>query len=64
MFCYTIIAFPVVCDIDFIVIRDGPVNLVGGGGGSGRITSEQFFFCCYNRSANFIFLGMCRANFF
>ena len=28
------------------------------------MTSEQFFFCCYNRSANFFFLGMCRAKFF
>ena len=22
-----------------------------GGGGSGRMTSEQFCFCCYNKSA-------------
>ena len=28
------------------------------------MTFEQFFFCCYNRSANNFFLGMCRANFF
>ena len=27
------------------------------------MTSEQFFFCCYNRSAIFFFLGMCRAIF-
>ena len=45
------------------LFRDRPVNLVGGRGGSGRITFEQFFFYCYNRSANF-FLGLCRAIFF
>ena len=28
------------------------------------MTSEQFFFCCYNRSTNFFYLGMYRANFF
>ena len=28
------------------------------------MTSEQFLFCCYNRSANLFFLGMCRAIFF
>ena len=28
------------------------------------MTSEQLIFGCYNRSANFFFLGMCRAIFF
>ena len=38
------------------MIRDGPVNLVCvcvcvGRGGGGEMTTEQFLFCWYNRSA-------------
>ena len=49
--------------LNTVMIRDGPVHLVGGGGGIGRMTSEQFFFAAII-GLQLFFLGICRAIFF